>query len=181
MGRLIADANPVHRPTSRRLCCYRYPVDVCSSISAANIGPNQFHHSRTVSWRISMPRSAADPPRSGTTAGTSHTSTPRGGSLRASCQTHGTGWSILPCRERGSDRLTGRLKFGLTGPARTSSVACVLLIGDSSLHGLVHRSKQGLGGDRLGEVNVSARAPAGLDMFPHRIRCHHDDRNVPAG
>ena len=57
----------------------------------------------------------------------------------------------------------------------------VLLIGDSSFHGLIHRSKQGLGSDRLGEVNVGARGPAGLDMFPHRIRCHHDDWNVPAG
>ena len=27
-------------------------------ISAANIGPNLFHHSRTVSWQMSMPRCA---------------------------------------------------------------------------------------------------------------------------
>jgi hypothetical protein len=26
-------------------------------ISEANIGPNRFHHSRTVSWQMSMPRS----------------------------------------------------------------------------------------------------------------------------
>jgi len=26
-------------------------------MSAANIGPNRFHHSRTVSWQRSMPRS----------------------------------------------------------------------------------------------------------------------------
>lgn len=57
----------------------------------------------------------------------------------------------------------------------------ILLIWDNSFHGFIHRREQGLGGDRFGEVNVSARGPAGLDMFPHRIRGHHDDRNVPAG
>ena len=68
---------------------------------------------------------------------------------------------------------------GLSG--RTSCVTCFLLIGRDFFHGLIHCGEQGLGGDRLGEVNVSARAPAGLDMFPHRIRCHHHNRNVPAG
>jgi hypothetical protein len=31
----------------------------CRRISAANSGPNLFHHSRTVSWQMSMPRSAS--------------------------------------------------------------------------------------------------------------------------
>ena len=26
-------------------------------MSAANIGPNRFHHNRTVSWQMSIPRS----------------------------------------------------------------------------------------------------------------------------
>jgi hypothetical protein len=60
-------------------------------------------------------------------------------------------------------------------------VTRILPIGVASFHSLIHRSEQGLGGDRLGEVNVGARGPAGLDMFSHRIRCHHDDRNVPTG
>ena len=31
----------------------------CRRTSAANSGPNLFHHSRTVSWQITMPRSAS--------------------------------------------------------------------------------------------------------------------------
>ncbi|SCX86704.1 hypothetical protein SAMN05660666_00092 [Novosphingobium aromaticivorans] len=29
----------------------------CRSMSAANIGPKLFHHTRTVSWQMSIPRS----------------------------------------------------------------------------------------------------------------------------
>lgn len=46
-------------------------------ISPANIGPNPFHHSRTVSWQMSMPRSIADPLRSSATAGSARIITTR--------------------------------------------------------------------------------------------------------
>jgi hypothetical protein len=54
--RLAIDATEylVQMPAPREyewLCTRRF------RISAANIGPNQFHQNRTVSWQISMPRS----------------------------------------------------------------------------------------------------------------------------
>ena len=35
---------------------------LCRRVSAANIGPNRFHHNRTVSWQRSMPRSKSRSP-----------------------------------------------------------------------------------------------------------------------
>ena len=40
-----------------------------SRISAANIGPNRFHQNRTVSWQMSIPRSAKRSRRCAATAG----------------------------------------------------------------------------------------------------------------
>jgi hypothetical protein len=48
-------------------------------ISAANIGPNRFHQNRTVSWLMSIPRSATDPRRCEATAGIARTSSQQDG------------------------------------------------------------------------------------------------------
>ena len=52
-----ADVNLVQMPAPMGVGSHL--VDPLPRISGANIGPNRFHHSRTVSWQMSMSRSAS--------------------------------------------------------------------------------------------------------------------------